>query len=140
MFTNRGFAMIPETFRHDMNNWFSDVFENTGYQARTFPGLNIWESNDVLYAEAELPGVPMEDIEVMVVGNELTIRGQRRPQASENVNYHRCERGTGEFSRTMTLPYDIEQGKVEATLKDGILTVVMPKVEAAKPRKIQVRA
>jgi HSP20 family protein len=140
MFTNRGFAMIPEVLRRDVNNWFSDVFENTGLQTRTFPALNVWEDNDVLHAEAELPGVSMEDIEVMVVGNELTIRGQRRQQATDKVNFHRRERGTGEFSRTVTLPFDIDQNRVEATLKNGILTIVMPKAETAKPRKIQVRA
>jgi HSP20 family protein len=94
----------------------------------------------MLHAEAELPGVSMEDIEVMVVGNELTIRGQRRPRPADNVNFHRRERGTGEFSRTVTLPFDIDQNKVEAILKNGILTVVLPKAETAKPRKIKVRS
>ena len=140
MFSNRGLAMIPDIFRRDMSNWFNDVFDTSALQPAGYPGLNIWEDNEVLYAEAELPGVPMEDIEVMVVGNELTIRGQRRSQSGENVNFHRRERGSGEFSRTVTLPFDIEQNRVEATLKNGILTVVMPKAEAAKPRKIQVRA
>ncbi|MBI5866663.1 MAG: Hsp20/alpha crystallin family protein [Planctomycetes bacterium] len=104
------------------------------------PLLNIWEEGDSLVAEAELPGVKLDDIEVTVLGNELTIRGSRGSCACEKGAVHRSERNTGAFSRTVALPVEINAERVEAALKDGVLTVVMPKAETAKTRKITVRA
>lgn len=106
----------------------------------TFPALNIWEDGDALYAEAEIPGVSQDDIEVYAVGNELTIKGTRKPREGEDVAYHRRERGTGEFTRVITLPVDINAEKIQAALKDGVLTVTLPKAEEIKPRKITVKA
>lgn len=105
-----------------------------------FPALNIWEEADTLVAEAEMPGMRMEDIEVMVVGNELTIKGQRSSTDTNGATYHRRERTTGSFSRSIRLPYDINAEAVEATLKDGILTIRLPKAESARARKITVKS
>jgi len=125
-----------------------DAFTNEAAQwspfgfglARTFPALNLWEDTDALYAEAEVPGLSMDDLEVSVMGNELSIRGERKDQPAEGVSYHRRERGVGGFSRVVRLPGDIDAGKVQANLRDGVLTITLPKAEATKPRKIQVRA
>lgn len=106
---------------------------------RPFPALNVWEDGDRLMAEAELPGLRLEDIEVLVVGNELTIKGRRPTPAEIKGSVHRQERGVGEFARTITLPVEIDAEKVEATLKNGVLTVLLPKAEPAKARKIAVR-
>jgi HSP20 family protein len=106
--------------------------------ARTFPPLNIWEDDNNLYAEAELPGMTMDDLEVYVVGNELTIMGERK--GSQDGNFHRRERPIGAFLRTVTLPMPIDANRVEATLRDGVLMITMPKSEIAKPRKIQVKS
>jgi HSP20 family protein len=108
--------------------------------ARPFPSLNVWEDGETLVAEAEVPGLTMKDIDVTVVGDELTIKGQRTPQDGAKPVYHRQERGTGAFSRTMTLPYEINADAVEATLRDGILTIRLPKSETARARKIAVKA
>ncbi len=108
--------------------------------AAAFPALNVWEDGDALYAEAEIPGVSQDDLEVYAVGNELTIKGTRKPREGDDVAYHRRERGTGEFTRVITLPVDIAADKVQASLKDGVLTVTLPKAEAAKPKKITVKA
>jgi HSP20 family protein len=105
---------------------------------RTFPALNVWEDGDTLYAEAEVPGVKPEDIDVSVVGGDLTIRGQRRGGQYEGMAYHRQERGVGEFNRVLRLPYEVDAGKVEAMLNDGVLLVKLPKAESAKPKKIRV--
>lgn len=105
---------------------------------RSFPALNIWEAGDQLFAEAEVPGLKAEDIDITVVGNDLTIRGRRGPAAQEGVAYHRQERGCGEFNRVVRLPIEVDAGKVEATLKDGVLLVKLPKAESARPKKIQV--
>ena len=108
-------------------------------RGRAFPALNIWEDERNLYAEAELPGVDIEAVDLRVVGNELTIKGQRKGNEGEKVSYHRHERGAGEFVRTVVLPVDVDAGKVEATMVDGVLTVTLPKSEAAKARRIQVK-
>lgn len=104
-----------------------------------FPAINVWESGDCLYAEAEIPGVTQDDLEILVVGNELTIKGRRGTAEEEDASYHRRERGTGEFSRTVTLPVDIKAEAVDATLKDGVLTLSLPKADEARPRKITVK-
>lgn len=138
MFINR-MLLAPELVRREMGELFDSVFNGHDVRARSYPALNIWEEGDQLFAEAELPGMGMDDVELFVVGNELTIKGQRRPLADENASYHRRERGVGEFSRTVTLPVEIDSDKVEASLKNGVLTITLPKAEAARPRKISVR-
>jgi len=107
-------------------------------QARVFPALNIWEQGDDLFAEAELPGVKSNDLDISVVGSELTIKGQRQDGAKDGAGFHRRERGVGAFTRVVRLPADIDSSRVQATLRDGILLITLPKAESAKPRKIQV--
>jgi HSP20 family protein len=105
---------------------------------RVFPALNIWEQGDELFAEAEIPGVKSEHLEISVVGNELTIKGQRQDAAEDGAAYHRRERGVGAFTRVVRLPFEVDTARVQATLRDGILLVTLPKADSAKPRKIQV--
>jgi len=106
--------------------------------ARAFPALNIWECGEALFAEAEVPGLKAESLDISVVGNELTIKGDRPVSDVAQESFHRQERGIGSFIRTVTLPVDVNAEKVEASLKDGVLLIKLPKVEAAKPHKIQV--
>jgi len=107
---------------------------------RAFPTLNIWEDDHNLYAEAELPGMNIQDIEISVAGNELSIKGKRETVQGDKANYHRRERGTGEFSRLVTLPVEMDPDKVEAVLKNGVLFVRLPKAPSAKARQIEVKA
>jgi HSP20 family protein len=124
-----------------MNHLFDSFFEDRpslrGYGA-SYPGVNLWEQGDTAHVEAELPGLSMDDIEVLVTGNEVTIKGERKIAASQNAAYQRRERATGRFSRTFTLPWEIDAEKVEARLSDGVLTVSLPKCEACKPKKVKV--
>lgn len=108
-------------------------------RAKAFPPLNVWEDGDIFFVEAELPGFKMENIDVEILGNEITLKGKREPENRENVSFHRTERGHGEFTRVLTLPTDVDSNKVEATLRDGVLTIKLPKAEAAKARKIEVK-
>jgi HSP20 family protein len=140
MFFNRNVMLMPELFRRDLGDWLENVVDNATNRTKAFPALNIWEDGDNLNAEAELPGLTMDQVEVYVVGNELTIRGQRHATADAKHEFHRRERGAGEFARTVTLPFEIDAQKVEATLRNGILNITLPKAEAAKPRKIAVKA
>lgn len=104
----------------------------------SFPGLNVWEAGDELFAEAELPGFNFDDVEVSVVGNELTLKGRRTPAEHENTTFHRRERSAGEFTRVVRLPVDIDANKVHGTLRDGVLLVTLPKAAVSKPRTIKV--
>lgn len=104
------------------------------------PAVNLWEQNDALVAELEVPGVAAEQIDISVVGGELSLQIQRPDLLQEDVKYHRRERPVGSVGRVVRLPADIDDTNVRAELKDGVLTVTLPKAEAAKPRRIPVSA
>jgi HSP20 family protein len=104
-----------------------------------FPPINVWEEGEAVKIEAEFPGVKLEDIDVSFDQGELTLKGVKKFDVKENAPLHRRERLTGAFARTLTLPWEIVADKVSAELKDGILTVTLPKAEAAKPRKVAVK-
>ena len=108
---------------------------------RSFPALNVWEEQDNLFAEAEVPGFKNEDLEISVVGNELTIKGHRQDErADKDTVFHRRERGVGTFTRVIRLPIEIDAARVQANLCDGVLLLTLPKSEAAKPHKIHVQS
>jgi HSP20 family protein len=81
----------------------------------------------------------MDDLEVTVIGRDLTIKGHRKPQAADGTTHHRRERDAGSFHRTVRLPVDIDAKKVKAELRHGVLTVTLPKALEAQPRKIEVK-
>jgi len=109
--------------------------------AGVFPLMNVTEDNDNYYIRAELPGIKTDDLDISVSGESLTISGERKiPAEDETATYHRRERDAGKFSRIISLPGQVDTGKVEARSADGILTVVLPKAEAAKPRQITIKA
>jgi len=107
----------------------------------SYPPVNLWEDDDFVYAEAELPGLKMTDLEITVMADkQLTLRGKRERAAPAKVEWHRQERGFGSFEITIELPVSVDAGKVEARLENGVLTIKMAKSPAAKPRKIPVKA
>jgi|SRR6185295_1198610 HSP20 family protein len=103
------------------------------------PPLNVWEEGETLKVEVEIPGVKLEDVDVAFDKGELTIQGEKKVAIQESVTLHRRERPAGSFRRTLTVPWEIKADEVSAELKDGILTVTLPKAEAAKPRKVAVK-
>lgn len=127
--------------RTEMDRLMDDVLGRQGLQRTpSYPALNLWEQDQELVAEAELPGVRQEDLEISVVGAELTIKG-RRPEFTDNgLTLHRRERGSGEFVRVVRLPVEIDAEKVQATLNDGVLRITLPKAEAVRPKKIEVKS
>jgi len=128
-----------EQMRRDVNQLFHLYDRGLFSRPQTFPALNIWEDGAGLYAEAEVPGLTIDEMEIYVEGNELILKGRRKPCEDQDCAYHRRERGTGEFSRTITLPVQVNADEVAAMLKDGVLLVKLPKAEAAKARKIKVK-
>lgn len=108
--------------------------------AATYPTVNIWQDSERIYAEAELPGMELNDLEIYVTGgNQLTIKGERN-QPQVQGTWHRQERPFGSFTRAVALPAEVEADRVEAKFANGVLTISMPKSEQAKPRKIAVKA
>lgn len=106
-----------------------------------FPALNLSEDEKNLYAEVELPGLKMEDIEVSVLGDQLTIKGStaQESEAGDKKTWHRRERRSGSFSRAVQLPVEIDAENVSAELKHGVLKVTMPRAASVMPKRIVVR-
>ena len=108
--------------------------------AGVFPMMNITEDEKNYYVRAELPGIKADELEMSVTGDTLSVSGERKlPAEDEKAQYHRKERDAGRFSRIVTLPGQLNTGKVEARCTDGVLTVTLPKAEAAKPKQITVK-
>ncbi|HWQ31743.1 MAG TPA: Hsp20/alpha crystallin family protein [Blastocatellia bacterium] len=104
------------------------------------PACDIFETENEIVVKAELPEVKKEDVTVSIENNVLTIHGERKfSEETKKENYHRVERSYGEFTRSFTLPVFVDTGKVNAEFRDGILRVVLPKREEAKPKRIEVR-
>tara|TARA_R110002049_G_scaffold288423_1_gene470955 strand:- start:141652 stop:142053 length:402 start_codon:yes stop_codon:yes gene_type:complete len=106
----------------------------------SYPALNLWEDDDNLYADAELPGFSLDDLQIYVTGNQLTIKGERRAPEHDDGTWHRQERGYGKFSRMIEVPGDIDGDNVSAEFKNGVLHMRLPKSESVKPRRIEVKA
>ena len=107
--------------------------------AGVFPLLNVSTTTDNYLIRAELPGIKAEDLDITVSGNNVTISGVRKiPDENNGAKYHRREREAGTFNRALTLPGPLDSNKVDAKLKNGILTIVIPKAEEAKPKKITI--
>ncbi|HVP13052.1 MAG TPA: Hsp20/alpha crystallin family protein [Phycisphaerae bacterium] len=129
-----------ESLRREMTNLMGAYAPPFLQRSHGFPAVNLWEDASALYAEAEVPGLSLKDIEVTVEGDQLTVKGHRETLDAREYTYHRRERGTGEFARTLALPVEINPDQVEATLTDGVLRIRLPKAETAKARKIKVTA
>ena len=128
--------------RNEMERLFGrDENGQTRGVSRAFPPLNMWEDDNHLYVEAELPGFELDDLEIYVSGgNQLSIAGQRKQPEHDEGAWHRQERGFGTFRRALELPSDVDSDAVAATFKNGVLTLTMPKSEEVKPRRIQVKS
>lgn len=105
------------------------------------PALDLREDKDNLVAHVELPGLKRDDIDVSVHDGVLSVSGERAcEKKDETGGTYRCERRYGRFHRTVTLPRPISLDKIKATYRDGVLSVIMPKTEEAKPKQIDVKA
>ena len=103
------------------------------------PSLDVYEEKDNFVVKAELPGMKKEDIEVSLHDGSLSISGERKTESKhDDSEVYRAERFFGRFQRTVTLPTAVAADKVQASYKDGVLTIILPKTEEAKPKKIDV--
>jgi HSP20 family protein len=112
-----------------------------GRGPRRYPLVNLHEDRDHVYIEALAPGVDPASLNLAVVRNQLTISGEKRRINSDvrPESFHRSERASGKFVRAIELPVEVNEGGVAAEYKDGLLTIVLPKAEKAKPKQINVK-
>lgn len=139
----RGWGHMGEVgrLRQEMDKLFSGLMDQQGqtYQSGVFPPINVYEQDGTYVLTAELPGVSGADLDISVQGKTVNIKGERKaPAPADNVKYHRREREFASFSRAVGLPDELDADKVEAQLKNGVLTLALPKAASAQPRKIQV--
>jgi len=131
-----------ERMRRDMDRLLGQVSGQAYWptQAGVFPLVNVSEDPDHFYIRSEIPGMKSEEISISAAGRNLSISGERKiASEGENVMYHRREREDGKFSRVIALPSDFQVDKIEAGYVDGILSIKIPKAEAAKPKQIIVK-
>ena len=129
--------------QNEMNSLFGRYGRSNGESLteRSYPALNVWEDDEHLLVEAELPGMEIGDLEIYVNGgNQLSIKGERKLPSSEQGTWHRRERGYGKFARVIELPHPVDSDKVQGSFNHGVLTIQLPKQETSKPRKIEVKA
>jgi HSP20 family protein len=125
---------------HLFDRWGDDSRRMLGL-AGAYPLVNVWEDPEAAYVEAELPGLDLSALEIYVTaGNQLTIKGERKPKVPEKGVVHREERTYGAFARTLTLPFPVDPDKVDARFENGVLLIKLPKHESSRPRKINVKA
>jgi len=131
-----------DLLQNEMNRLFDSFFGGQRREKRSggFPALNVSQDSDNVYVFAELPGVDGNDLEINVDSDTLHIKGQRKIQETgKDIRYHRQERGSGQFSRSIHLPFAVNTEKVNAEMNQGVLTITLPKAEEAKPRKINIK-
>jgi HSP20 family protein len=130
-----------DRLRQEVDHLFGNFLSGTApFFSRAYPAINLSEKENSFYVRAEFPGVKPEGLDISVVEGRLHIRGERKIDVEEqNTNYHRREREAGFFRRTIALPAKVDSGKVSASMKNGILTIILPKSEEAKPKKITVK-
>jgi HSP20 family protein len=126
--------------RRDMNRLLGDFPVRAGWStAPGFPAMNAWTNEDSAVVTAELPGVGIDDVEITVEKDTLSLRGRREPEElEEGASFHRRERRFGSFNRAFRLPFAIDAAEVKAEFKNGLLTIVLPRAETDKPKKIAI--
>ena len=130
-----------DRLQREMNRLFEDYYPNRMRRAPAYPAMNVWSNEEGLVVTAEVPGVSSEDIEINVVGDTLTLSGMRKPdEMNEAARYHRQERGNGNFHPFSPAALSVDVAKVDATFRNGVLNVTLPRAEELKPRKITVKS
>lgn len=144
--------LVPFTRRNGnglarLHNEMDDLFDgffsgmDRPFGGKSWPTLDIAEQDDALVVRAEVPGCKAEDIDISVYGNMLTISGEKKEtKEDKDKGYYHSESAYGSFRREVTLPTDVDPAKVEATYKDGVLSIHLPKAAKSKAVKVQVKS
>jgi len=131
------------TLHNEMDDLFDSFFRGldrpfAGY--RTWPAIDVAEDENSILVRAEVPGCNAEDIDISVYGNTLTISGEKKlSEEKKEKGYYHVESSYGSFRRELTLPTEVDSGKIDATYKDGVLSINLPKAAKAKAIKVKVK-
>jgi HSP20 family protein len=140
---NKGHRGDLARLHGDMDDLFDSFFRGldrpfAGYKA--WPAIDVAEEEDAIVVRAEVPGCKADDIDISVHGNVLTISGEKKlSEEKKEKGYYHVESAYGSFRRDITLPTDVNQSKIDATCKDGVLSVILPKAEKAKAIKVKIK-
>ena len=129
--------------QREVNRLFDSFFTTKGTPVArgVFPPVNLSYDDDNLYLTAELPGFETGDLNIQVEPESVQIKGERKIETEgDDCHYHRRERKSGKFTRAFSLPTSINTNNVSAKMNDGILSIIMPKAEEQKPKKIEITA
>jgi HSP20 family protein len=141
---DRSFALFDELRRRLDRVWEdfepADGSSRGAWETSAWPRVNVYDEGTSLVVEAEVPGISQKDLRLTVNESTITLEGERKSDAPEGYSVHRQERGALRFSRSFTLPVKTDSERCEATVKDGVLVVKLPKANEAQPRQIEVRA
>jgi len=132
-----------DQLRRDMMRLVDSLGGNEWYDsgAGVFPPINVTQDEDNFYLRAEVPGTAADNLSVSALRNRVSLSGKREiPKEHAKVSYHRKERAEGAFDRTLVLPSEVDADRVNARYENGVLSVTLPKAEAAKPRRITVKS
>jgi HSP20 family protein len=132
------------SLQQEMNRLFGSFFDNPGGEApagrRWIPAMDLVEQNGQYVLRADLPGLDEQDVNIELDDRVLTISGERHSeQEQRREGYHRVERASGSFSRSLTLPEGVDPEKIEASFDKGVLEVRIPKPAERKPHRVQVK-
>jgi len=129
---------VKDDFDRIIDRIFSREFDIWEGRRRSFP-VDIYEDKDNVIIKAELPGLKKEDISVSLSGDSITITGKRAEEKEvKKENYYMKEIREGSFTRSFELPYKVDREKAKATYKDGVLEIVLPKVEEEKEKEVKI--
>jgi len=144
--TRRNPSFSLPTFQglqREMNRLFNEAsggFDESLHDRTWAPPVEIYDTGEDLVIVAELPGLDKNDINISFDNGQLTISGERKAEEEEGRNYHRNERWYGKFGRSFQMPASYDAEKVNAHLRNGVLSVTLPKKDEAKPRQISISA
>jgi len=137
-FPRLGFDPFVELRR--MQSEINPVFSGFTPTSREFPPINIWLGENSVVVTSELPGVTPNDVTINLQEDVLTLEGARHPKQEQDANWQRRERTYGNFSRVVQLPFRADADKVQARFQNGILEIELQRLEADRPKKIEIRA
>jgi HSP20 family protein len=136
-----------EEMRKDMDRLFEDFFSPITRRRRwlkpevgvVVPNIEMYDRKNEIVIKAELPGITKEDIDLTITKDSLTLKGEmKKEEEVKEEDYYACERSYGSFTRTIALPVEVNSEKAKASFKNGVLEVVLPKKEEAKPKEIKI--
>ena len=142
--TTKAYLTRPTTFFGDpffrtLDQFFGDEPARRNAEAGWMPAVDVRETDDSFVFSAELPGLSKDDVSITLEDNVLTLTGERRFEKDASKNeFRRIERSYGHFTRSFTLPSEVDNDTVQANYSDGLLTITVPKTEKTKPRKIEI--